>query len=294
MKSLQTYFFIALVFVFLSACSSAEGDFGGSEYMPDMGHSIAYEANIYNYYEHNTWDDESTIKLKDLSNLHDPVKGTIPRGYAGVALATNGAERSAIMAHHNGETALFEQAIPVNGEAPYYYADTEEERTRAMAEILGNPFPITEKGLAKGKEMFDLNCAICHGKKGDGLGYLVNDEKNKNVKYPAAPANFLSDQFLTASNGRYYHAIMYGKNVMGSFSDRLSYEERWQVIHYIRSLQAKKAGAKYSEEKNTYNSVYGTPGAMYEAASAVVETVEEAPQHEEHHEDTHGGDAHGH
>ena len=31
---------------------------------------------------------------------------------------------------------------------------------------------------------------------------------------------------------------MYGKNVMGGYSDKLSYEERWQVIHYIHSLIA--------------------------------------------------------
>ena len=41
---------------------------------------------------------------------------------------------------------------------------------------------------------------------------------------------------------------MYGKNVMGSYKDKISYEERWQVIHYIRSLQAKDKKLEYSEQ----------------------------------------------
>ena len=74
-------------------------------------------------------------------------------------------------------------------------------------------------------------------------------------KYPAAPANFLLEEHLSASNGRYYHAIMYGKNVMGAYKDKLSFEERWNVIHYIRSLQAKELKLEYNQMSNTLNNV---------------------------------------
>ena len=48
------------------------------------------------------------------------------------------------------------------------------------------------------------------------------------------------------------------------FKDKISYEERWQVIHYIRSLQAKEKKLEYSEEANTLNSAYGTPGSQFQ------------------------------
>jgi hypothetical protein len=48
---------------------------------------------------------------------------------------------------------------------------------------------------------------------------------------------------------------MYGKNVMGSYADKLSFEERWEVIHYIRSLQAKSKNLEYSETANTLSNV---------------------------------------
>jgi mono/diheme cytochrome c family protein len=286
MKNIRNFLIVVITIVALNSCSRPDGDFGGSEYMPDMAHSIAQEANVYAYYKYNTWDDESTIKLKDLANLNDPVKGTVPRGYAGVAFAASDDQRSAMEKSLNGMNSLNEMNIPINGSVPYYYEDTEDERNRAMAEIIENPYPITEDGLARGKDLYTINCTICHGDKGNGLGYIVDDSKNSNVKYPAAPANFTTDAFLASSNGRFYHAIMYGKNVMGAFSDKLSYEERWQVIHYIRSLQAKSNGTAYNQLENTLNAAYGTPAGPDEPEA---KHEEDTHENEQHSSDDHSG-----
>lgn len=261
-KSLIVAFTVALL---MNACSPAEGEFAGSEYMPDMGHSLAVEANTQNYYYYNTWDEESTIELDDLLKaIKEPVQGTVPRGYAGRHLESN-----ASLDVLAGNTHVTDMRIPVNGSVPYYYEDTEEERTRATNEIIENPFPITDGGLARGKELYNIFCGICHGEKANGLGYLYDTEQNPNAKYLAAPANLINEEFSAASNGRFYHAIMYGKNVMGAYADKISYEERWQVIHYIRSLQAKEAGAAYNEDENTYNAAFGTPGASVSADTHV-------------------------
>jgi hypothetical protein len=68
MKQIKNYIYVLAAVVILYSCSPADGNFAGSEYMPDMGHSVAYEANVYNYYYYNTWDSASTFRLKDLSN----------------------------------------------------------------------------------------------------------------------------------------------------------------------------------------------------------------------------------
>ena len=237
---------LALVLAFalmmaLYACGPAGVNEPGDEYMPDMGHSIAYEANYYDYYPYNRWG--SAEEYYEMAKPRKPVMGTIPRGAAGHAVSDN---MNAIK-------------VPPNGSVPYYYADTEAERTRAMNEITTNPFPITAAGLAVGKDLYDINCGICHGDKADGNGWLV-DEKNPNPAYPAQPALLNNDEFTAASEGRFYHAIMHGKNVMGGYADKLSYEERWQVIHYIRSIQAKDRKLVYSETANTLNNA-ATPGA---------------------------------
>ena len=64
-----------------------------------------------------------------------------------------------------------------------------------------------------------MQCAICHGEKADGAGYLVRDDGGK---YPVQPANLTQEQFVNSSNGLYYHAIVYGRNLMGSYADKLS------------------------------------------------------------------------
>lgn len=270
MSQSRNILFACLVFVALmsfTACSGPEGNNPGYEYMPDMGHSVANEANVYNYYYLNTWDEESVKSLKELSMPRNPVAGTIPRGYAGSVAPSD-----------HGFTA-----IPSNGSVPYYYENTDDERARAASEIIDNPFPITEAGLAKGKELYDIFCATCHGEKGDGNGYLVRE--NGGV-YPAAPANFLLDTFIVSTNGRYYHSIMFGKGVMGSYKDKLSYEERWQVIHYIHSIQAKDKKLVYSETENTFTSnTADVPGASI---------VQMAQQQEGHDSDEgHGHDSEG-
>ena len=239
-SNITTFLVAFALFFVLYACGGPGTNQPGDEYMPDMGHSIAYEANYYDYYKHNRWG--GADEYYKMAKPRKPVKGTIPRGNAGHAVSDN----------PNAIT------IPANGSVPYYYEDTEEERLRATAEINTNPFPITSEGLARGKDLYNINCGICHGTKGDGNGWLV-DENNPNQVYPAQPAILTNDEFTGASEGRLYHAIVYGKNVMGGYTDKLSYEERWQVIHHIRALQAKDRSLAYSQDKNTLNAV-GVPG----------------------------------
>ena len=245
--------------VVCSSCSEAGWNETGSEYMPDMYHSIAYEANVRSDYALNHWNDESVVSIEALPAPNGlPVTGTVPRGWAGIALAPDQQAQADQFTALQGQTPGPSIAIPVNGHVPYYYGDTEEERLRATAELVDNPFPITEMGLEKGRDLYNIFCAICHGEKGNGVGWLV-DEENAYAAYPAAPANLLLDEYANASNGRYYHALMYGKNVMGAYADKMSYKERWDVIHWVRALQAKDKGLLYTATENTYNPAFGTP-----------------------------------
>ncbi len=253
MKRLYKIYFLTVVaaMFFLASCSRPGGNSTGSEFMPDMAHSIAYEANYYNYYYNNTWGSED--EYYDMAKPRLPVAGTVSRSSSKSIAISSATENK-----------------------PYYYGDTEEERTRAIAEIIDNPYPITDAGLKVGKELYNINCAICHGEKGDGNGYLVRDDGGV---YPVQPAILVNEEFTAASNGRYYHSIMYGKNLMGAYKDKLSYSERWQVIHYIRSLQAKENKLTYSQFENTLNNVDRPAGEMKQMAQL--------------HDDAHDGDHHG-
>lgn len=302
MKYISLYFlFFAIAF---QACSPAGGENKGHEFMPDMVHSTAVEANLYNYYYYNTWGTEEDYKKT--VTPRKPVKGTVARGMTSVSYQTNEASRYKTLAGFEGMDNQTQRAVSPNGSVPYYYDDSEAERVKASQEIINNPFPITKNGLERGKNLYDINCGICHGVVGDGAGYLVRDPNpatgDKGGVYPAAPANFLLPQFVDTTNGLYYHAIMYGKNVMGAYTDKLSYEERWQVIHYIRALQAKERKVKYDAETNTLNSVdkpYALVASSVEKAMMDHSDVKgESGSHDahgtnEHIDDEHGENGHG-
>ncbi|MGA9324628.1 MAG: cytochrome c [Salegentibacter sp.] len=143
-----------------------------------------------------------------------------------------------------------EAKLPVEGTIPrgwkpYEYPNTAEGRT-AATENLKNPIPYTEKNLDKGKELFNLYCAICHGEKGDGKGTLVQREKILGVPGYNDPGRNITE-------GSVYHAMYYGLNNMGSYASQTSIKERWQIDHYVMSLKDKLAGnpeREYEKEQS--------------------------------------------
>lgn len=241
------------------SCQQAGGNKTGSEFIPDMTHSVAYEANVLTNYSLNTWDKESVRSRWELSQPRVPVSGTVPRGYAAIGnydlrfpSAVEAVLQTAQKLQKNDGRTVYQP----NGHVPYFYAATEEGRLEAIAKVRYNPFPITTEGIARGQQLFTIYCAICHGDKGDGNGYIVTGPQSK---YLAQPANLMNPQFINDSNGRLYHAIVYGRNLMGSHADKLSFEERWQVIHYLRQLQAKSIKVNYNEDVNELNPEFGVP-----------------------------------
>lgn len=114
------------------------------------------------------------------------------------------------------------------GHPAYDIPDTAEGYEKAKFE-LKNPLAASEINLENGKKLYDIYCISCHGKKGDGNGYLSQAEKFEGI-----PS--YKDRDINA--GSIYHVIMHGKNLMGSHSSQLTYNERWQIIHYVEKLRA--------------------------------------------------------
>ncbi|MGN6508670.1 MAG: c-type cytochrome [Chitinophaga sp.] len=104
----------------------------------------------------------------------------------------------------------------------------------AQANLTKNPLVLDEAALKAGKHYYDIYCGVCHGLKLDGNGPLY---KGGDGPYPAAPANLLTGKVLGYTEGRIFHVITYGYNVMGSYASQLDMEQRWKVVGYIKSMQ---------------------------------------------------------
>lgn len=118
--------------------------------------------------------------------------------------------------------------IPRGGAPAYDIPDTIDGYEKAKTE-LKSPLAKNDKNLENGKAMYTIYCISCHGKKGDGNGYLVENEKFAGVP------NY-KDREIT--EGSIYHVLMHGKGIMGSHSSQLTYKERWQIVQYVEVLRA--------------------------------------------------------
>lgn len=96
-----------------------------------------------------------------------------------------------------------------------------------------NPVPADESSLKRGKESYDVACALCHGADGKGQGPFAGFLQNK-------PANLLEGPPLTGSDGAIFLTITNGvEGKMPSLIENLpTAGARWDVVNYVRSLQA--------------------------------------------------------
>lgn len=146
--------------------------------------------------------------------------------------------------------------VPPSGSVPvgferFEYQNTLEDYTRAGAELT-NPLELTDLNLAEGKALYNVYCAVCHGEQGRGDGpitkerELVTKSGSRSLEqYPPPPSYTTSDAGNSSrggamkdlTDGKIYHTIYYGLNMMGSHASQLSPDERWKVVMYVRELQ---------------------------------------------------------
>lgn len=101
-----------------------------------------------------------------------------------------------------------------------------------------NPVSADEKSLARGKELYELNCAQCHGATGKGEGGVGAKWGGPDVVPHLGDAAKYGDT-KAYSDGYLYHYIIVGKNNMPAFGYKLTARETWDIVNYLRNLQGK-------------------------------------------------------
>ena len=92
------------------------------------------------------------------------------------------------------------------------------------------PFPVTREILQRGQERFNIFCAPCHGRTGDGGGVIVHRGFRR-------PPTYHQDRLRKAPVGHFYDVITHGFGSMYDYADRTTPRDRWAIIAYIRALQ---------------------------------------------------------
>ncbi len=97
---------------------------------------------------------------------------------------------------------------------------------------LRNPFSPTPESLAAGERVYRVQCEACHGVDGRGTGPAA-------VTLNPRPVDFAIHARMGHSDALLFHWISYGVEgtAMPAFARRLTAEERWHVINYIRNFR---------------------------------------------------------
>jgi mono/diheme cytochrome c family protein len=84
--------------------------------------------------------------------------------------------------------------------------------------------------LRRGRERFDIFCAPCHGRTGDGDGMIVQ-------RGMPQPPSYHIDRLRAAPDKHFVRVVTEGYGAMYSYSTRVPPEDRWAIVAYIRALQ---------------------------------------------------------
>ena len=93
------------------------------------------------------------------------------------------------------------------------------------------PFPVTPQVLARGRERFDIFCAPCHSRLGDGNGTVPARG------FPRKPPSLHIERLRKSPLGYFYDVMTNGFGIMPDYASQIPAHDRWCIVAYIKALQ---------------------------------------------------------
>ncbi|MFM8656605.1 MAG: c-type cytochrome [Chthoniobacterales bacterium] len=201
------YFFIGLG-LFLVGLFAVAGFRGQKskeppiEIFPDMDHQPKVKSQVPSQF------------FSDNRGNRLPVAGTVPIGYEAPQSKDN--------------------PFPDEGKynAVRFSAGTDYLNTGRFGDQWGTgiPLPVTAELMQRGKERYQIFCAVCHGASGGGNGVAGQYGL-------VAIASYHQDRLRQMSDGEIYNTIVHGKNTMLGYGANIQLADRWAIVAYVRALQ---------------------------------------------------------
>ena len=93
------------------------------------------------------------------------------------------------------------------------------------------PFPVNKQVLERGRERFNIFCAPCHSRLGDGNGFVPSRG------FARKPPSFHIPRLQKAPLGYFYDIITNGFGIMPDYASQVPPRDRWDIVAYVRALQ---------------------------------------------------------
>ncbi|HYM75482.1 MAG TPA: cytochrome c [Candidatus Dormibacteraeota bacterium] len=93
------------------------------------------------------------------------------------------------------------------------------------------PFPATMQVLERGRERYNIFCAPCHSRVGDGNGFVPSRG------FARKPPSFHIVRLQKAPAGYFFDVITNGFGIMPDYASQIPAQDRWDIVAYVRALQ---------------------------------------------------------
>jgi mono/diheme cytochrome c family protein len=107
-------------------------------------------------------------------------------------------------------------------------SQTPDSKTAVQTGNQTNPVKPSPESLARGKKIYGYDCAVCHGKNGDGKGDMTEMKGIPDFTDPAVQK--------AHTDGQWFDVIQKGKGEMPPEGDRAKPEDVWNLVNYLRSF----------------------------------------------------------
>jgi len=98
------------------------------------------------------------------------------------------------------------------------------------------PSPVTKDVILRGQQRFNIYCAPCHDRLGNGDGMIVRRGYRK-------PPSYHIDRLRKVPNGYIFDVITNGFGAMPDYAAQVAPADRWAIVAYVRALQLSQSAS---------------------------------------------------
>ncbi len=116
------------------------------------------------------------------------------------------------------------------------------------------PYPVTMEVLQRGQQRYNIYCAPCHSRVGDGNGMIAQRGYRQ-------PPSLHDDRLRQAVLGHFFDVMTNGYGAMPDYASQINPTDRWAIAAYIRALQLSQHGSIEDVPAENRNAI--DPAVMY-------------------------------
>jgi mono/diheme cytochrome c family protein len=139
-------------------------------------------------------------------------------------------EKSDFYDDHRSERPLIEDTVPRG----WLMADDAFATGKVNGQFVAQlPVPVTLELLQRGENRFNIYCAPCHSRTGNGDGIVVRRGYKQ-------PPSYHDPRLRAQPIGYFYDVISHGFGAMPDYAAQIQPKDRWAIAAYVRALQVSR------------------------------------------------------